>query len=76
MAERVARLRTACEEHGRDFADLSISMGGYGIQPHDRQELDAYARRGVGQFVFTLQSAHADQMVADLQELARRFIAG
>jgi probable F420-dependent oxidoreductase len=74
VAERVARLRRSCEEHGRDFADLTISMGGYGIQPRDRDELDAYARAGVGQFVFTLLSAHADQMVADLHELAGQFI--
>jgi hypothetical protein len=51
-------------------------MGGYGIQPRDRRELDAYARAGVGQFAFTLQSVHAEQMLVDLEELADHFIAG
>jgi probable F420-dependent oxidoreductase len=75
VEERVARLRASCTEHGRSFAELSISMGGYGIQPRDRRELDAYARAGVGQFAFTLQSVHAEQMLVDLEELARHFIA-
>jgi probable F420-dependent oxidoreductase len=75
VEERVARLRASCTEHGRSFAQLSISMGGYGIQPRDRRELDAYARAGVGQFAFTLQSVHAEQMLVDLEELARHFIA-
>jgi alkanesulfonate monooxygenase SsuD/methylene tetrahydromethanopterin reductase-like flavin-dependent oxidoreductase (luciferase family) len=75
VEERVARLRTVCDEQGRNFSDLSISMGGYGIQPRDRKELDAYAHAGVGQFAFTLLSAHAEHMITDLQELARQFIS-
>jgi probable F420-dependent oxidoreductase len=74
VADYVARLRAMLTAHGRSEDALKISCGGYALMPRSLDQLAAYKRAGVEQFVFSLTAAGAEGMVAEVESLAERFI--
>jgi probable F420-dependent oxidoreductase len=62
----VADLRRACDDKGRDFAEMTLYLFG---APQDESVLDDFIKRGAHGFIFLIPS-DADEIMAELDKVA------
>lgn len=83
LAAELARLRKLCEEAGRDFAKMEISIytdAGAGAPAHQvsdeaaRKMVREYEEAGAHRMIFLARQA-GNEFLTDLEQMARKFIA-